>query len=410
MRPVEEQVQILMQGTEYGDDELKRTMAAELRERLTTAVAENRPLKVYLGIDPSSSDLHLGHTVPLFKLRQFQDLGHDVTFLIGSFTGTIGDPSDKDKLRPQLSLEKTLENAATFATQAFRVLDKSATKIQYNHTWLSELSFKDVIELSSNFTVQQFLTRDNFRKRFDDNQPIYLHEFFYALMQGYDAVALETDVQVGGTDQLFNIVTAGRKLQAAHNMKPQVAIINGILPGTDGIIRMSKSLGNHIPIATTAEDMYGKVMSVPDMAMPDFFRLVSRYEPSEIESILRDLSSGRRHPMDVKMELARAIVSTFYGKEGAAAGEAHFKQVFRQGELPDDMPVFELGETALLVDIIFGAGLARSKGEVRRLIKQGGIKLEGDKVEDTFLEISPNGEQIVQIGKRRFLRIVNASS
>jgi tyrosyl-tRNA synthetase len=405
MRPVEEQVQILMQGTEYGDIETKKNMEDELRARLTKAVADGRPLRVYCGFDPTATDLHLGHTVPLFKLRQFQDLGHDVTFLIGSFTATIGDPSDKDKLRPTLNLEKTIKNAKTYTDQAFRVLDKAKTTIQYNHTWLGELSFSEVIALSSNFTVQQFLSRDNFRKRYDAGQPVYLHEFFYALMQGYDAVALETDVQVGGTDQLFNIVTAGRKLQTAHGQEPQIAVINAILPGTDGVIKMSKSLGNHIPIYTTAEDMYGKVMSVPDEAMPLFFELVSRYEPPQVEKALSDLKTGARHPKEIKMELARAIVRTFYGDEGAEAGEAHFKQVHEQGELPDDMPAFSLQTPTLLVDILAETKLAKSKGEARRLIKQGGVRLDGDKVSDLALELQPTGEQIVQVGKRRFLRI-----
>ncbi len=406
MRPVDEQVAILMQGTTYGDDETRRHMERELRARLKKAVAENKPLRVYCGFDPTATDLHLGHTVPLFKLRQFQELGHNVTFLIGTFTSTIGDPSDKDKTRPVLTLEQTLENAATFAEQAFRVLDRDKTTIRYNHEWLAELSFKDVIELAGNFTVQQFLARENFRKRYEGGQPIYLHEFFYALMQGYDAVALETDVQVGGSDQLFNILTAGRKLQEFAGQQPQIAIINDILPGTDGVVKMSKSLGNHIPISTTAEDMYGKVMSLPDVAMPLFFKLVSRYEPDDVERTLTELAAGK-HPRDVKMELARAIVRTFYGDAGAAQAEAHFVTLFQKGDMPDEMPAFTLSAAQPLVDILLAAGLVKSKGEARRLIKQGGVKLDGAKVSDPWLEVSPSGEQIAQVGKRRFLKIVN---
>lgn len=408
MRPIEEQVAIIMQGTAYGDDETKRNMEAELRQRLTAAAAAGRPLRVYCGFDPTTSDLHLGHTVPLFKLRQFQDLGHDVTFLIGSFTSTIGDPSDKDKLRPQLALETTLANAATYAEQSFIVLNRAKTTIRYNHAWLSELSFSDVIGLASHFTVQQFLTRENFKLRLEKGEPIYLHEFFYALMQGYDAVALETDVQVGGSDQLFNIVTAGRKLQTAHDQPPQIAIILDILPGTDGELKMSKSTGNHIPIKAAPEDMYGKVMSLPDRVMPMFFKLVTPYEPPQVQAVVAALENGARHPRDVKMELARAIVGYFHGAAAAEAAEAHFVQVFQRRELPDEMPAFTLTTPASLVDVIYDAGIAASKGEIRRLIKQGGVRLDGEKVEDTHLELQPKAEQIVQVGKRHFLRVIAA--
>src|SRR5574342_1067227 len=260
---LDEQVALLMQGTEYGDETLKANMARELRERL----AEGRPLRVYCGFDPTFTDLHLGHTIPMRKLRQFQDLGHDVTFLIGSYTALVGDPSDKNKARPILTEEQVLINAKTFADQAFRVLDREKTKIRYNGEWLSNLSLVDLIRLGQNFTVQQFLARENFANRLEKNEPIYLHETFYALMQGYDAVALETDVQVGGTDQLFNIIVAGRKLQEAVGQKPLVGIITGILPGTDGMQRMSKSTGIVGPLISGAGDMYGKVMSVPDFAI-----------------------------------------------------------------------------------------------------------------------------------------------
>ena len=278
---IEEQVALLMQGTEYGDPQTKKTMANELRERLE----EGRPLSVYCGYDPTSTDLHLGHTITMRKLRQFQELGHDVTFLIGSYTALVGDPSDKNKARPILTQEQVAENARTYAEQAFRVLDRDKTKVRYNGEWLSELSLLDIIRLGEHFTVQQFLVRENFAKRLEKEEPIYLHETLYALMQGYDAVAMETDIQVGGTDQLFNIIVAGRKLQSALGQKPLVGIITGILPGTDGLQRMSKSTGNIIPINSGAEDMYGKVMALPDFAMGKFFRLVTRWTPDEIDEI-----------------------------------------------------------------------------------------------------------------------------
>src|SRR3990170_785882 len=261
---IDEQVALLMQGTEYGDAQVQRAMAEELRERLASAAGERRPLRIYCGYDPTSTDLHLGHTIPMQKLRQFQHLGHEVTFLIGNYTALVGDPSDKNKARPILTQEQVAENSKTYAEQAFRILDQNKTKIRYNGEWLAELSLLDLIRLGQNFTVQQFLARENFARRLEAGEPIFLHETFYALMQGYDAVAMQTDVQVGGTDQLFNIIVARRKLQEALGQRPLVGVICGILPGTDGVQRMSTSTGNVIPINTTAEDMYGKVMSVPD--------------------------------------------------------------------------------------------------------------------------------------------------
>ncbi|HEY3473710.1 MAG TPA: tyrosine--tRNA ligase, partial [Anaerolineales bacterium] len=311
---IEEQVELLMQGTEYGDEELKKAMTQELRQRLLDAQREGRPLRVYCGYDPTSTDLHLGHTITMQKLRQFQDLGHEVTFLIGSYTALVGDPSDKNKARPILTQEQVAHNAQTYAEQAFRVLDRQKTKVRYNGEWLSELSLVDLIRLGQNFTVQQFLARENFANRLEKGEAIYLHETFYALMQGYDAVAMQTDVQVGGTDQLFNIIVAGRKLQEALGQKPLVGIITGILPGTDGVQRMSKSTGNIVPINTGAEDMYGKLMSIPDFAMDKYTRLATRWSPQEIEAFESEVQSGRLHPRDAKMKIAYEITSIFYGE------------------------------------------------------------------------------------------------
>src|SRR5512134_646768 len=292
-----------MLGTEYGDEEIKRAMTTELKERLIESEKEGRPLRVYCGYDPTSTDLHLGHTITMRKLRQFQELGHQVTFLIGSYTALVGDPSDKNKARPILTQEQVAHNAQTYAEQAFRVLDREKTQIRYNGEWLSKLSLVDLIRLGQNFTVQQFLVRDNFAKRFESGEPIYLHETFYALMQGYDAVAMQTDVQVCGTDQLFNIIVAGRKLQESQGQRPLVGVICGILPGTDGVQRMSKSTGNIVPINTGAEDMYGKIMSVPDFAMEKFMKLVTRWTPEVIAGKEARLNSGVIHPRDLKMEL-----------------------------------------------------------------------------------------------------------
>lgn len=405
-KPIDEQIAILMQGTEYGSPELRAAMERELRDRLTEAQTAGRPLKVYLGVDPRTTDLHLGHTVPMQKLRQFQELGHDCTFLIGSFTSLIGDPSDKDKTRPQLTPQEIEANAQTYAEQAFKILDREKTRIRYNAEWLSPLSFADVINLAANFTVQQFLARENFANRQRAGQPIFLHEFFYALMQGYDAVAQETDVQIGGTDQLFNIVTAGRKLQQAFGQKPQIAIIVPILPGTDGKVKMSKSLGNHIAIALPPAEMYGKVMSLPDDVMIQFFELVTRYGPTQIAEVQAGLESGKRHPRDVKMELAREIVSIFHGDEAARDAEKHFQRVFQQRKLPEKMPEYHLTESAKVIEVMVEAGLAPSKSQARRLIQQGGVRLDDERITDIDAEVTPDGEQhVLQVGKRRFLRL-----
>lgn len=400
---VNEQVEILMQGTEYGDEGLRKTMETELRQRLIEAEKEGRKLKIYCGYDPRTSDLHIGHTVTMRKLRQFQDLGHEVVFLIGTYTSLIGDPSDKDKLRPLLTQDDVMENARTYAEQAFRVLDRSKTIIRYNHEWLSQLSFADLIKLGSNFTIQQFLTREAFRKRWDGEDAIYLHEFFYAIMQGYDAFALKTDAQVGGTDQLFNIITAGRKIMTALGEKPNIGIIMSILPGTDGVVKMSKSLGNHIPLNSTPEDMYGKVMSVPDMAMGQFARLVTRWLPAEVAAFEAGLKSGSLHPRDAKMKLAHEITATYYSESQADQAQEAFVRLFQQGQVPADMPEYSLqpGQTAL--DVLLAAGLVASKSEGRRMFEQKGVKLDGEVLEKFDAPLPRPG--VLQVGKRRFTRV-----
>jgi len=400
---IDEQVELLMQGTEYGDEELKKAMAKELRERLIEAQKNGRPLRVYCGFDPTHVDLHLGHTIPMRKLRQFQDLGHDVTFLIGSYTALVGDPSDKNKARPVLTEEQVAENAKTYAEQAFRVLDREKTRVRYNGEWLSKLTLVDLIRLGQNFTVQQFLARDNFSKRLENSEPIFLHETFYALMQGYDAVAQETDVQIGGTDQLFNIIVAGRKLQEALGQKPLVGVICGILPGTDGVQRMSKSTGNIVPINSSAEDMYGKVMSVPDFAMGTYSRLVSRWTPTEIDEMEKAIMAGTLHPRDAKMKLAHEIVSIFYSDEEAVTAEEAFVKLFQQKETPDEMPEYAMEDGATILDVLMGAGLVSSKSEARRMIDQKGVRLDGETLERGDAAIPHPG--VLQVGKRRFVRV-----
>ena len=400
---IDEQVELLMLGTEYGDEDLSKAMAQELRQRLMDAGKEGRPLRVYCGYDPTSTDLHLGHTITMRKLRQFQDLGHDVTFLIGSYTALVGDPSDKNKARPILTEEQVAHNAQTYAEQAFRVLDPQKTRVRYNGEWLSELSLVDLIRLGQNFTVQQFLARENFANRLEKGEAIYLHETFYALMQGYDAVAQQTDVQVGGTDQLFNIIVAGRKLQEALGQKPLVGIITGILPGTDGVQRMSKSTGNIVPINSGAEDMYGKLMSIPDLAMGKYMRLATRWSPHEIEALEKKIASGSIHPRDAKMKIAREITSIFYGDADAQKAEEAFIRTFQQKEMPDEMPEYSLKNGQSMLDVILDAKLASSRSEARRLFDQKGVRLDGEPVERGDVPFPHPG--VLQVGKRKFLRV-----
>jgi len=337
------------------------------------------------------------------KLRQFQDLGHDVTFLIGSYTALVGDPSDKNKARPILTEEQVAHNAQTYAEQAFRVLDREKTKIRYNGEWLSKLSLLDLIRLGQNFTVQQFLVRDNFARRFEAGEPIFLQETFYSLMQGYDAVAMQTDVQIGGTEQLFNIIVAGRKLQEALGQKPLVGITMGILPGTDGVQRMSKSTGNIVPINTGAEDMYGKLMSIPDFAMGKYMRLVTRWSPHEIEALEKEIESGKLHPRDAKMRLAFEITSIFYSDSDAQRAQDAFVKTFQQKEVPDEMPEYKLQSGQSVLDVILAARLAASKSEARRLFDQRGVRLDGETIERGDVAFPHPG--VLQVGKRKFLKV-----
>jgi tyrosyl-tRNA synthetase len=395
MPPVEEQMPVLMSGVDYGDAGLKREMERELR----ALIELDRPLRVYLGIDPTATALTLGHTVPLRKLRQFQQFGHQAIFLIGDTTALIGDPSDKNKLRPMLTQEDITANEATYFAQAAKILDASKTELRHNSEWLAQLTFPEIISLLSKFTAAEMLRRDNFRKRWDDGDAIYLHEFLYSLMQGYDAYALECDVQVGGTEQLFNLM-AGRKIQEDAGQKPHVPVTMPILVGLDGKERMSKSKGNHIGVNDTADEQYGKVMSLPDDVIEQFFILATNVSRSSIPEIM---SRAHDDPMGVKKRLAREIVTEFHGESAAQAAQAAFERTVQRKEAPADMPEVRLNGAQPLVDIIVAGGAAPSKREARRLFEQGAVTVDGRPA-----DMSEQGRSgsVIQVGKRKWLRLV----
>jgi tyrosyl-tRNA synthetase len=399
---VGEQLAVLMSGTEYGDEQTRRTMERELGALLE----EGRPLSVYCGYDPTRPDLHLGHTVTMRKLQQFQKFGHEVTFLIGDFTGLVGDTSDKESARPMLTAEELEENARTYADQVFRILDRERTTVRHNAEWLGKLTFADVIRLCSNFTVAQFLERDNFHKRWDRQDPIGLHEFLYAIMQAYDAVTLETDVQVGGSEQLFNLL-AGRTLQREFGQRPQVVITVPILVGLDGHERMSKSAGNYIAVDDPPNEMYGKVMSLPDTALANYFTLVTELHPDQVRDVLAAVEAGELRPMEAKKRLALEVTASMYSRPEAERAQAYFESTIQRRETPEEMTEYAPADEAdgnRLDRVLVGAGLAASGGEVRRLVQQGAVQLNGERVQEFTTELHRG--DVVKVGRHRFLRIV----
>ena len=406
---VERQHALIMRGTAYGDEGTRRVMDRELRVRLTESLVEDRPLRVYLGVDPTSPDLHIGHCVTLRKLALFQQLGHQSILLIGDFTGLVGDPSDKDSLRPMQAAEILNRNAETYRDQAFKLLDPVSTEVRRNSEWLGEMSFSDVIHLASNFTVQQFAERDTFKNRIEAGQPVYVHEFMYGLMQGYDAVALEADVQLGGTDQTFNIM-CGRTLQERREQSPQVAVLTPILVGTDGKQRMSKSTGNYIGIDEPANTQYAKAMSIPDDAIVRFFDFGTNLPDDEVDRIEATLGSGELKPMDAKRRLARSIVAEWHGDDAAQPAEDHWTRTVSQGNIPDDIPdapidfagadAVEVALPVLLHDI----GAAASRAEAKRLVSQGAVRIDDEVVQGQSAQIS-NGA-VLRVGRRKWYRII----
>ncbi len=382
----------------------------ELEEKLERSLKTGVPLKIKAGFDPTAPDLHLGHTVLIHKLRQFQHLGHEVNFMIGDFTGMIGDPSGKSETRKVLTREDVLRNAETYKQQVFKILDPEKTKVVFNSSWLNELGAGGMIGLASKSTVARMLERDDFHKRFTTQQPISIHEFLYPLVQGYDSVALQSDVELGGTDQKFNLLM-GRELQREWGQSPQCILTMPLLEGLDGVNKMSKSLGNYIGINEPADEIFGKVMSISDDLMLRYYELLSDMTLAELEKLKQGLADGAVHPMTAKKSLGREIVTRFHGPGAGEAAEENFVKRFKENEIPDEMAQvsYRLTDGAvLLAKAMTEAGLTKSNGEGRRAIDQGGVKLNGEKVSDTNLELTASGEYIVQIGKRRFARVVIA--
>lgn len=374
-------------------------------EDLLSKLERKRQLRVKLGVDPSRPDLHLGHAVVLFKLRQFQDLGHQVVLIIGDFTAQIGDPSGRDSTRPMLSEEEVRQNAKSYEEQAFRVLDKTKTEVRFNSEWLSKMNFKDVIKLASKYTVARMLERDDFSKRYSSNIPISIAEFLYPLAQAYDSVAINADVELGGTDQYFNLLV-GRKIQEEVGQEPQVVMTMPIIEGTDGKMKMSKSYGNYIAFNDTPFDMYGKLMSIPDELIIKYMRLLTHLPENEINQYEYMIQNKSINPRDVKMKLAFEITKFFHGLEQAKDAESEFVKIFRKKELPSEMPVIVLDKDEVeLVELLMKLQVVPSKSEARRLIIQGGVKLDDVKVTDIYAKISVDREKILRIGKRQFFKL-----
>lgn len=383
--------------------ELKRGVDEILSEAdLIEKLKENRPLRVKLGADPTAPDIHLGHTVVLNKLRQFQQFGHEVIFLIGDFTGMVGDPSGKNTTRPPLSRDDVLRNAETYKQQIYKILDPQKTRIVFNSSWLGELGTEGMIRLTSNYTVARMLERDDFKKRFSNNQPIAIHEFIYPLLQGYDSVALDADIELGGTDQKFNLLV-GRELQKSAGQKPQVAITLPLLVGLDGEKKMSKSLGNYIGVAESPTEMFGKVMSISDELMWDWYDLLSFHPLTEIAQLKQEVENGR-NPRDIKVLLAKEIIARFHSEADAEAAEQEFINRFQKGAMPEDMPELTFEGEMGLANLLKEAGLVASTSEANRMVQQGGVKIDGEKVEDAKLVIKAS-TAVYQVGKRKFARV-----
>ena len=395
---VDEQLKLINRGVEELIPE------DQLVDKLNRSLKDGKPLQVKLGCDPSRPDLHVGHGVVLRKLRHFQDLGHQSILVIGDFTAMIGDPSGRNKTRPQLTLDETKENAQSYIEQAARILDIDKLKIVFNSEWLNTMNFSDVIKLSSHYTVARMLERDDFTKRYQSETPISIHEFMYPLAQGMDSVHLHADVELGGTDQKFNLLV-GRDLQKEYDQEPQVVITLPLLEGTDGHDKMSKSYGNDIGLTDTPEDMYGKSMSITDEMILKYFTLAADADDALLDQVEKDLNDPSYNPRDVKRLLGRTLVALYYNEDAALKAEQHFDQVIVNKDNPDDMTEFNLDRDMNIIEVLHTSSLVESKSEARRLFNQGAIRIDGEKIEDMNTMLSKGTEYIIKVGKRRFLKV-----
>ena len=402
MKSVEEQIALIERGAvDFHSRE-------DLVKKLTRSLETNKPLTIKAGFDPTAPDLHLGHTVLIQKLRHFQLLGHEVNFLIGDFTGLIGDPTGKSDTRPPLTPDDVKRNAETYKEQVFKILDPDKTKVVFNSTWLGQLSSHDMIRLASELTVARMLERDDFKKRFESNRPISIHEFLYPLIQGYDSVAMKADVELGGTDQLFNLLM-GRDLQRSRGQEPQVVLTMPLLEGLDGVNKMSKSLGNYIGISEPPESIFGKIMSISDDLMYRYYELLSDLSMAEIVALKEKVAAGQLHPKAVKVQLAKEMVARFHSQTAAEDAERNFEQVFARHEMPDEIEEIQLAVTEAEIwvpKLLMDAGLVKSTSDGRRMIQQHAVSIDGAKVEDINAAVPATGSILLKVGKRRFCRVI----
>ncbi len=396
--PIEKQMQLIRRGAAeiIPEDEIIRKLARSIKD--------NRPLIIKLGCDPSRPDLHIGHGVVLRKMRHFQDLGHQVVLVIGDFTAMIGDPSGRNKTRPSLTVDEAKINAKSYVEQSKVILDINNLKILYNSEWLNEMNFSNVIELASKYTVARVLERDDFNKRYQAESPIFLHEFLYPLAQGMDSVHLKADLELGGTDQKFNLLV-GRDLQREYGQEPQCILTLPLLEGTDGVEKMSKTYGNEIGLLDSPEDKYGKIMSISDELIIKYFRLAVDASEAKINEVELKLSDGQTNPRDIKRELARTLVELYHGITAAQEAEQHFDRVIINKDVPDEIPEIELLADQFLVDVLANGALIKSKGEARRLIKQKAVKLDGEVCQDIHHKLHAGMEVVIKVGKRRFIKV-----
>ena len=402
MHSAKEQLEIIKRGS------VEVILEDDLLKKLERSLSSKKPLRVKAGFDPTAPDIHLGHTVLLNKMRQFQELGHEVVFLIGDFTGMIGDPTGKSETRKHLTKEEVLENARTYQAQIFKILDPAKTKIVFNSEWMSKLGADDVIQLAAKYTVARMLEREDFKKRYQAELPISIHEFLYPLIQGYDSVVLKADVELGGTDQRFNLLV-GRELQKEYGQEPQTLVLMPLLEGLDGVNKMSKSLGNYIGINEPAGQIFGKMMSASDDLMLRYYELLSSISLAELETIKKGIKNGSVHPMEAKKVLAAELVDRFCAPGEGRKAREEFEHVFSKKNLPDDILVVEItweSGNMKLAKIIALAGAARSNSDARRLIQQGAVEVNEKPVKDSDAELPPSGEYILRVGKKRFVRIV----